>query len=122
MKKQIIVATVLVAGLAAYTFYNTGELTSQREAFLTNCEKNKGIYAEGVLIKKLWRADEAAAEEGKGKYLLTFVKHDLVKPTKATLPGMKKELDAPRRKLEKGKSYSVCMKQDFELIDYYRSF
>lgn len=122
MKKQIIAATVIFAGLAAYTLYSSEELTSERETFVTNCATNNGIYAEGVLTKMVWLPEDEAMKDGKGKYLLTFVRHDLVAPTKATLPGLKQELDAPRRKLEKGKSYSVCIKQDHELIDYYKSF
>lgn len=122
MKKQIIAATVIIAGLAAYTLYTSEELTSERDNFVKNCASNNGIYAEGVLTKKVWRAADETQPDGKGQYLLTFVRHDLVAPTKATLPGIKQELDAPRRKLERGKSYSVCIKQDHELIDYYKSF
>lgn len=117
MKKQIIIATVLIASLAAYTTYNNKEMTKAREKFVNDCKANDGIYAEGVLTDKDWKGSET-----KGMYVLKFTKHDLVEPTKATLPGIKSELDAPRRKLEHGKSYSVCMKKDHVLIDYYKSF
>ncbi len=128
MKKQIIIGSVLIASLAAYTFYNSEAMTKERDAFMGNCETNKGIYAEGVLTEMEWRHEGCTtkkcdpAKEGKGEYLLTFTKHDLAKPTVATLPGVKVDLDAPRRKLEHGKSYSVCMKTDHVLIDYYKSF
>lgn len=118
MKKQIIIATALIAGLAAYTAYTTKALTAEREKFVKACEANRGIYAEGVLTDMDWET----GKNGKGMYLLKFTKHDLEKPTKATLPGVKADLDKARRKLEKGKSYAVCMKQDHVLIDYYKSF
>ena len=119
MKKQIIIASVLIASLAAYTTYNNKEMTSARTKFVNDCKASDGIYAEGVLTDKDW---ESKSNDGKGMYVLKFTKHDLVEPTKATLPGIKSELDAPRRKLEHGKSYSVCMKKDHVLIDYYKSF
>lgn len=117
MKKQIIVIGTLIVGLAAYTTYNSKALTEEREKFVKACDSNDGIYAEGVLTDKDWKGPET-----KGMYVLKFTKHDLAEPTRATLPGVKAELDAPRRKLEHGKSYSVCMKKDHVLIDYYKSF
>lgn len=128
MKKQIIIGTLIMAALAAYSVYNSDALTTERKTFVAACEKNNGIYAEGVLSEMEWRhagcttktCDETKG--GQGEYVLTFNRHDLVKPTIATLPGDKVELDAPRRRLERGKSYSVCMKNDHVLIDYYKSF
>lgn len=128
MKKQAALIVVLIVALAVYTTYTSKTLTQDREKFVESCQSNNGIYAEGVLTKMQWRPEGCTTKkcdetkDGKGKYLLTFVKHDLVKPTLATLPGVKKELDTPRRKLDHGKSYSLCMKKDYELIDYYKSF
>lgn len=122
MKKQIIIATGLIASLAAYTLYNTEALTTERAAFLAACEARKGLYAEGVLTKMKWKAEDTTKPEGQGIYRLEFSKHELTPPTVATLPGKKTELDAARPKLERGRSYSVCMKKDYELIDYYKSF
>lgn len=128
MKKQIIIGTLIMATLAAYSLYNSDALTTERKTFVADCETNNGIYAEGVLSKMEWRHAGCKTKKcdpdkgGQGEYVLTFTRHDLVKPTVATLPGIKEELDAPRRKLEHGKSYSVCMKKDHVLIDYYKSF
>lgn len=122
MKKQIIIGTAIMATLAAYTLYNTEALTTERETFLASCEAKNGIYAEGVLTKKKWKAENEKAVDGKGTYRLEFAKHELAKPTVATLPGIRTALDAARPRLDRGKSYSVCMKKDYELIDYYKSF
>ncbi len=128
MKKQVIIVGVLIASLAVYTTFSSKEMANTRQAFVASCKENGGIYAEGALTKMEWRPQGCVAKEcdqtkaGKGKYLLTFSKHELAEPTVATLPGAKQELDAPRRRLERGKSYSVCMKKDYELIDYYKSF
>lgn len=122
MKKQIIGATILVAGLAAYTLVTSEKLTTDRETFVANCTANSGIYAEGVLTKKKWEAADANAPTGKGLYRMQFTKHELEAPTTATLPGIKKALDASRRTPARGKSYALCLKHDLELIDYYKSF
>jgi len=128
MKKQATIVAVLIASLAAYTMFNSKEMANAREKFVGDCKTSDGIYAEGALIEREWRPEGCATKkcdqtkEGNGKYVLTFRKHDLVEPTTATLPGDKKQLDARRPKLERGKSYSVCMKKDYELIDYYKTF